>query len=220
MGRDQTDGHRLQFSDSALSDLQHGNRLANHLPSAMSKARGAGVAKNESVSAGTLVFIKHEGNKFSPRESYIVVEVKDETAIVQKMNNGKFSSRQYSVPVSRIFPCVGASEVNKKEEKVTEPTLSSSDEDDLVTFDMPNHHRSEEISSDSDSEDDSDESTSDPDLSESDGTRIVTSPRRSSRVRRTPPRFGDPVLYDSHSSLPGENDVTTPWWPGYPRQTD
>ena len=41
--------------------------------------------------------------------------------------------------------------------------------------------------------------------------------RRSSRARRSPERFGDAVGYDSARSLPGENDVTQSWWPGYPR---
>ena len=46
-----------------------------------------------------------------------------------------------------------------------------------------------------------------------------TSPRRSSRVKRFPSRYGDPVNYDTSSSLPGENEVTQPWWPGYARGT-
>ena len=129
LGRDQFNGNRLKFSDKSLSSLQIANRTANHLASAKSKACGRPAAKIENITVGTLVYIKHEGNKFSPRESYVVVDVKEDSVIVQKMNNGKFFSRQYTVPMSRVFPCVSLN-LKETEEKATEDILSSSSDDD------------------------------------------------------------------------------------------
>ena len=45
----------------------------------------------------------------------------------------------------------------------------------------------------------------------------ILSPRRSSRQRRSPARFGNALSYNSSNALPGENNVTPSWWPGYPR---
>ena len=52
---------------------------------------------------------------------------------------------------------------------------------------------------------------------ENDSESVVNSPRRSSRSRYLPVCYGNPVTYNSSRSLPGENDTTDPWWPGYPR---
>ena len=132
LGRDQIDGSRLRFSDKFLSTSQNQNRVANHLPSATSKARGGAVAKQCDVSEGSLVFIKHEGNKFNPRESYIVVQRNGDTATVQKMDKGKFRSRQYVVPLSHIFPCIDSSYVKEKKKEVVESSSSSDDDDDII----------------------------------------------------------------------------------------
>lgn len=66
---------------------------------------------------GTQVYIKQEGDKFNPRDFYVVVGTREDKAVVQKMNKGKFNSRQYVVPMSRLFPCVGSSRLEDKEEK-------------------------------------------------------------------------------------------------------
>ena len=120
MGRDQTSVCRLQFSIDVLLNLQNTSRLSNHQPSAVTKSRCACTAKKQQLAVGTLVYIKHEGNKFSPREVYVIVHAKDESASLQKMNRGKFSSRKYSVPMDRLFPCVG-SLGGEKEKKAIEP---------------------------------------------------------------------------------------------------
>ena len=118
LGRDQVDGQRLQFSDRFLSMTQNKNRISNHLSSSVTKARGGVVAKMPNISVGSLVYVKHEGDKFNPRESYIVVEVKNnESAVLQKLDNGKFRSRQYTIPMSRIFPCIDSKIGGKRKKK-------------------------------------------------------------------------------------------------------
>ena len=210
LGRDQVDGSRLCFTDNFLSMSQNQNRVSNHLPSATSKARGGMVAKQTDVSAGSLVYIKHEGDKFNPRESYIVVQRNKDSAIVQKMDKGKFRSRQYVVPLSHIFPCIDSSHLKGKEKDVVEPLSSSSDDDDIVvSFDGPTVI-------------DNDASVSNSDSSDSNDNDCTTgqndpSPRRSTRLRHLPDRFGDVLTYNSSRPLPGEDAVTSAWLPGYPR---
>ena len=224
LGRDQIDGRRLRFTDKLLSSQQNTLRISNHLPSAKAKARGGSVAKKSAITVGSLVFIKHEGSKFNPRESYVVVKVEGDSALVQKINNGKFFSRQYRVPISKTFPCVASAKPEEKREKAVEPTISSSSSDDdiIVTFDDRNVNRSPpSVTSESEAGDISDsESSSDSDhvfVPTSNSVPSEGSTRRSSRSRRSPTRYGNPVNYNSAQSLPGENDVTQPWWPGYPR---
>ena len=121
LGRDQVDGQRLRFSDKFLSASQSENRTSNHLPSSISKARGGCLARSSDISVGSLVYIKHEGDKFKPRESYIVVKFENDSVVVQKINKGKFFSRQYILPMSRVFPCVNSSNMEEEVENSIEP---------------------------------------------------------------------------------------------------
>ena len=189
LGRDQVDGQHLQFSDRFLSMTQNKNHISNHLPSSFTKA-------------------------FNPRESYIVVEVKNnESAVLQKLDNGKFRSRQYTIPMSRIFPCIDSKIGGKKEKEVIESSSSSSDDDSVllpvIDHSTPLRRHSDTSSSESEN----------VDSVVSDNGSSVLGPRRSSRQRRSPDRFGDPLNYNSSNALPGENEVTQSWWPGYPRGT-
>ncbi len=214
-GRDQMDGSRLNFSDEVLSSQQHAHRMSNHLPSARCKARGGPPAKVNGLSLGSLVFIKHEGNKFNPRQSYVIVALKQDSAVLQKMSDGKFSSRQYTVPIARLFPCViQQTEETKKE--ATRPTLSSSDDDDFVYFrsDPTAVALNSSPSADPESSQESESPNSDYD-----DAQTAPIPRGSSRTRRLPDRYGDPLPYDTANDLPGESNLTQPWWPGYPRGT-
>ena len=101
----------------------------------------------------------------------------------------------------------------EKEKKAIEPTPSSSDDDDFqVTFD---HSGPSQVSV---NESDSEVSTDDEPDSSFDSSEVAE-PRRSSRLRNPPLRYGNTVAYDSHAPLPGEHEVTTSWWSGYPRGT-
>ena len=223
LGRDQIDGRRLCFSDKYLSSQQNALRISNHVSSAKSKARGGLVARKENIAVGSLVFIKHEGSKFNPRESYVVVEIRDGLVRVQKMNNGKFFSRQYEVPISRVFPCVAPSSSGGEKKEVVESILSSSDDDDIIVpiGQQRHNHLAPDSSTNSevDTVFDSDSSQGTDQISDSadNGVPIAVPARRSSRAKRSPARYGNPINYNTSHSLPGEDDVTEPWWPGYPR---
>ena len=87
-----------------------------------------------SLPVGSLVYIKHEGDKFHPRESYVIVELRGDSVVLQKLNGGKFFSRQYVVPCNRVFPCVDNSESDGKKEEVIESTPYSSDDDSDIVY--------------------------------------------------------------------------------------
>ena len=95
--RDQNTGEQLTFKDSILRDQQQHIRSKNHPHSSKSKARSTTPVDSSKLMTGDLVFIKSEGNKFKSRNRYIVLELRDCMATVQKITNDKFMSRRYQV---------------------------------------------------------------------------------------------------------------------------
>ena len=209
-GRDQISGERLVFSDAKLAKDQLLSRTNNHLPSAKSKAGPRGsLATIADVEIGSLVFIKHEGSKFRGREMYIIVAMNKTTssATLQKMNNGKMMSAQYEVPLSKLLPY---QKQTKNKGKVAAPvdihsdSDSSSEHSDVVDV----------SSSESDSEYDyivTSRSAPEPPAVI---TSVPDSSSRPSRNRRQPDRYGSGD-YNPSLPLPGENDVTRNWGPGW-----
>ena len=104
--RDQYSGQQIPFTDKAMSDRQMALREQNHPSSEYTKARGGALATHADVSIGDLVYIKKEGDKFNARDIYIIINVKDTLAILQKMVNNKMSSRKYEVPLNEIYRAV------------------------------------------------------------------------------------------------------------------
>ena len=107
--RDQVSGKQLSFDDSSLGSIQSRTRQKNHIASAISKGKGGNKAQIPDVSIGSIVFIKQEGSKFCPRESYLVVDIlNSQTAVLQKMdiNRGSFRSQRYEVPLENLYPSV------------------------------------------------------------------------------------------------------------------
>ena len=124
--RDQTSGSHLNFSDKGLSDAKHSVRVKNHAYSSKSKARGSASAKSWPVNIGDLVYLKDEGSKFQPRESYIIVDERESKLLLQKISkSGLLSSKQYWVPKNKVFPINNS----KMKEKRTTATTYSSDSD-------------------------------------------------------------------------------------------
>ena len=131
--RDQITSKHLDISDSELSKLQHELRLQNHIPSALSKSNSAKPAVAALVQVGSLVYLKKEGNKFRARESYIVTQIKNHLATLQKLNgSGMFMKITYEVSLEELIPAV-------KHQASNEPAIdsSSSEEDEpAVVTDM------------------------------------------------------------------------------------
>ena len=107
--RDQLSGQQLSFDDESLGSFQSASRARNHLASSKSKAKGGSKACIPDVSIGSIVYIKDEGTKFSPRASYLIVDILDSGfAVLQKLDIGGkcFRSKQYEVPLANIYPSV------------------------------------------------------------------------------------------------------------------
>ena len=66
------------------------NTTAHHPSSAKSKARCTPPASDAFVKVGSLVYIKFEGDKFNPREQYIITSIAAGQAKIQKCNRVKF----------------------------------------------------------------------------------------------------------------------------------
>ena len=195
-GRDQISGERLTFSDQQLASQQATARASNHLPSARSKAGPRGTpALNADVVIGSLVYIKHEGTKFRCREMYIVVALKGSSAVLQKMNRGKMMSTQYEVPLCKLLLC--------QQQVSTEKT--------------PAHDNvSQESSESSDSASDSDCYSEEVSIPPADTIPMADHSPRPTRNRRQPDRYGS-GSYNPTLPLPGENEVTPAWGPGWSR---
>ena len=122
--RDQVTHDLLQINGSALSKQQESTRNQNHPSSGKSKARCA--------SPASLVYLKSEGDKFNPREQYIIISIAAGQAKIQKCNCGKFMSKIYTLSLNRLYPVIPASQQSDdssstftEEELVADDTLDS-----------------------------------------------------------------------------------------------
>ena len=104
--RDQLTKECIDISAPLLSQQQVEYRSKNHQCSAKSKAPGGKPAPEAKVKIGDLVFIKDERNKHQARDRYIISNIKDKN---QKLTSEKFMSRQYTVPLNKIYPAVPTS---------------------------------------------------------------------------------------------------------------
>ena len=129
--RDQVTGDQLSLNDHSLSLSQQAIREQNHPHSSKSKASGASKGTFTNLKIGDLVYIKSEGSKNKPRPLYIIMDIVDKMAILQKLLNSKFQTARYEVPLSNIFHAI-------KPDKHT------------LTQTTPHHHQSPSSSSDSD----------------------------------------------------------------------
>ena len=202
--RDQTSGDHLKFSDSHIAEKQQSTRSKNHAYSSKSKARGSNLAPGCKTKVGKLVYLKDEGSKFKPRDTYMVVDIKGQDLLLQKMaKTGLYASKQYLVPNNKVFPVLGSSE---KEKAVAAPDSSSESDCDYTTASNSSDSYS------SDASDASSETTVEDHISSNDN--VASSSSRPARNRRKPEFYGSVA---NTGSLPPsvENDTIANWYPGW-----
>ena len=229
LGRDQVTGHKLKVTDKQLSRSQEATRKKNHGYSAKCKARGGPPAKCYPLPVGTLVYIKGEGDKFNPREPYIVVRKEKNNVLLQKSaSSGLLSSKQYWVPCSKVFPVIPLKKAEHKDVTGLQADSSDSSNSDL---DVDADNAAVQLSqSDSDSSSSSD---SDLDPQDVDTDNVVAETRRpdpdvdsvnrpadipqtyrrSTRNRSKPQRYGVVPNNDQHSD--SADDLIPSWYPGW-----
>ena len=98
----------------------------------------------KSIHVGDLVYIKNEKDKFKARERYIVMQIRNSVAIIQKINGSSFMSRRYEVPLTSIYPVQPEetsfrpqiptieSESDEDEDEDEDKDVSPSDNDDIA----------------------------------------------------------------------------------------
>ena len=137
--RDQVTHKILEIDDELLSKQQEAIREKNHPSSAKSKAPNASPAADPNITPGSLVFIKSEGDKFHPRELYIVVSIADGVATVQKFPGQSFMSKKYTLPTNRLYA------MTPNSTELTNNDSSSSDDDDSVLSSSSSSDGEEEV---------------------------------------------------------------------------
>ena len=208
--RDQTSGDHLRFTDSHIAEKQESARAKNHAHSSKSKAKGGHLAPNCTTSPGDLVYLKDEGSKFKPRDRYIVVDVKGQNFLLQKMSpTGLISSKQYLVPRNKVFHF--QSKGCTQEEKATVASDSSTESDS----DYSVHSDSSEIVDPDIIDSNSDLSPQEVPIDSSD--TAPSSSGKPVRNRRKTDFYG---TVTNTGSLPPsvENDTIDNWYPGWDKQ--
>ena len=175
--RDQNTGEQLNVHDANLSIEQETIRGENHLHSSRSKARGAPAAQNANITRGDLVFIKSEGDKNKSRDTYLVMDIQNTMAILQKLNGTKFQSRRYEVPLTNVFHAIKPS----RSDNSSKPTAPS----DHTTY-------ASSSSSDEEDEDEGEDIPPVPAPIATGATNIPAQlPRRTTRISNPPQRYGE-----------------------------
>ena len=127
---DQYTGKRIQIDDEDLLKQQVSHRENNHMPSALSKAKGGHKAINYNPAIGDLVYIKHAGNKFNCHDLYLVVQKTKSLLLLQKFQNGKLSSKKYEVPITSVFPATNNQPSNTVDDQCINYIDDESSDDD------------------------------------------------------------------------------------------
>ena len=102
--RDQFTGEQFDIDDLKLSEQQSDLRAANQLYSATHKAGGKSLAKSASVTNGSLVYIKSEGDKHTARSRYLVVDVCDDFCTLQKFVKSQLRAKKYQLKLCEVYP--------------------------------------------------------------------------------------------------------------------
>ena len=187
--RDQHTGTQLKFNDKELALKQQELREKNHRPSALSKAKGGPTAMISSK-IGELVFVKHEGDKFTTRDTYIIANTEGEYALLRKLSGSVFGARKYKVPLTSVFP-IATRDSQDNYESTSSSTSESEDEMQPPNDPVEDNNISddeESLDNDDEEENDSEEDWSRIDEDENQHQIVApTTNRRPQRTRRKPP---------------------------------
>ena len=153
--------------------------------------------------------------KFSPRDSYLIVDIKGSVAVLQKMDFSKqcFRSRTYEVPLTSVYPTV----IDQSKFGLMSDCVTNSHVKDSTLHDSPDSWETSSSSSDSSVDvavPGAPRELTPPEAGQSSHSEVV--PRRSARVRQQPNRFNS-MQYNSDIPFENESEVVENWWPNHPR---
>ena len=239
--RDQVSGEQLPLNDRELILEKYKQRTSNHKASERSKSAGKPPLPTPKVQIGTLVYIYSDKEKSKARNRYMVCgEGKDGLVQLRKFSCNLFSKEVYEVKPNDIYA------VPEFHSDIPPVIVEDSSDDDMFyeEGDGENFNDEYDESSTSDEQEPDNLPTDIPDVleherpdprqalpqpplppaelinegdnntpQEEDNT-VQRYPRRASR--RPPDKLGA-IVYNDAQPLRGEDRVTAPWWPGYPR---
>ena len=102
--RNQFTGEQIDINDLALSEQQAQLRAANQEYSSKHKSHGNPPAQEAKISTGSLVYIKSEGDKTRARNRYLVVDVKEDMCVLQKLLKSTLRAKQYQLKLTEVYP--------------------------------------------------------------------------------------------------------------------
>ena len=102
--RNQFTGEQIDINDLALSEQQAQLRAANQEYSSKHKSHGKPPAQEANISKGSLVYIKSEGDKTRARDRYLVVDVKEDSCVLQKLLKSTLRAKQFQLKLTEVYP--------------------------------------------------------------------------------------------------------------------
>ena len=156
---------KLNLDDKELVKDKIKSRIESHLPSAKCKAQGKVTEKIPNVEVGEIVYLIVDRDKSRSRDKYIIVQLDEEYAQVQKFTGKQLRARKYRVRLSELITVKTqpkSAESVKREIEASEPMISELKEVQIT----PNHekvrkqkiiHLDEDIVSDNDQVSDNEE---------------------------------------------------------------
>ena len=104
--RDYQTGFRIDIDDETLSNMQISTRSSNQLSSAKYKAKGGKPANPATINTGSLVYVKHEGDKTKARDRYLVVKIADDECILKKLTKSNIRNKELKLKLTEVYPVV------------------------------------------------------------------------------------------------------------------
>lgn len=207
--REMSTGEALKLDDSELIKEKVSQRVQHHTPSSKYKARGNTNVKIATCKKGDIVYLFSDREKSKSRDKYLVVEVDENYAHVQKFTGNQFRARRYRVKLTDIITVSQGQITPKEAASEVSPSLTPSrsqrpncDSKPCNTYEGPGAN--------SESSDDSeDEWTCFSDFLPKDPPVVPQTVGRPKRATRLPGHLAQDYILDNGSdSSSDEQDIT------------
>lgn len=125
-------GASVDVKDEDLIMQKQEERIKNHLSSAKYKSRGKTSANTPAVQCGDVVYLYQDREKGRCRDSYLVADIQDSNAFVQKFVGNQLRVKRYRVKLSDLI--VVKQPAIQKDTAVLPETSESDSEPDTITI--------------------------------------------------------------------------------------
>ena len=149
--RDMGTGSEVLIDDKELIQFKQEERKMNHMSSAKYHSRGKTSVDIPDIYVGDLVYILQDREKGRCRERYLVAQIEDSHALLQKFTNCQLRSKQYKVHLSDL---IVISQINSHSTQSQTDDDTSDEEEITFTLhdDVPEIQSSQDVEEDNDNE--------------------------------------------------------------------